>query len=113
MLRTGNTETSWGEVGRVFGFAYTPGVLSILSFVPAIGGLFVAVGFFWTMAAAVVAVRQAMDFESTGRAIAVVLISGVIGFIPWLIVVIIQGILLGGGETDTAARSLLALAGLV
>ena len=113
MLRTGTTETSWGEVGRVFGFAYTPGVLSIFAFVPFIGGLFVAVGFFWTLAAAVVAVRQAMDFESTGRAIAVALISGVIGFIPWLIVVIIQGILLGGGETDTATRSLLALAGLV
>lgn len=112
MLRTSHTQTSWGEVGRVFGFAYTPGVLSLFAFVPFIGNLLAVVAFFWTMAAAVVAVRQAMDFESTGRAIAVTLISGAIGFIPWLIVIAIQGILLGGGETDTAARSLLALAGL-
>lgn len=92
MLRTGSTQTSWGEVGRVMGFAYTPGVLSLFTFVPAIGGLFAVVAFFWTLAAAVVAVRQAMDFESTGRAIATVLIAGVIGFIPWIILWVIQAI---------------------
>ena len=92
MLRTGNTQTSWGEVGRVMGFAYTPGVLSIFTFVPFIGWLFAVAAFFWTLAAAVVAVRQAMDFESTGRAIATVLIAGVIGFIPWIILWVIQAI---------------------
>lgn len=112
MLRTGTTQTSWGEVGRVFGFAYTPGVLYLFTFVPIIGNLFAVVAFFWTLAAAVVAVRQAMDFESTGRAIVVTLIAAVIGLIPWIISFIIQDMLLGGGETDTAARSLLALAGL-
>lgn len=40
MLRTGNTQTSWGEVGRVLGFAYTPGVLSLFTFVPFIGPRF-------------------------------------------------------------------------
>ena len=92
MLRTGNTQTSWGEVGRVMGFAYTPGVLAFFTFVPAIGWLFAVAAFFWTLAAAVVAVRQAMDFESTGRAIATVLIAGVIGFIPSLILAVIQAI---------------------
>ena len=112
MLRTGNTETSWGELGRVMGFAYTPGVLSVLSFVPAIGWLFPVVGFFWTLAAVTVAVRQAMDFESTGRAIGVVLLSAVIGFIPWIIIVAIQGLLLGTGaeqEAESGLRLLLAL----
>ena len=113
MLRTSNTETSWGEVGRVFGFAYTPGVLYFFAFVPSIGWLFVAVALFWTLAAAVLAVRQAMDFESTGRAIVVTLIAGVIGFIPWAISFFIQKMLFGGGETDAATRSLLALVGLV
>lgn len=92
MLRTGNTQTSWGEVGRVMGFAYTPGVLALFTFVPAIGWLFAVAAFFWTLAAAVVAVRQAMDFESTGRAIVTVLIAGVIGFIPWIILLGIQTI---------------------
>ena len=112
MLRTSNTVTSWGEVGRVFGFAYTPGVLYLFTFVPFISGLFAVVALFWTLAAAVLAVRQAMDFESTGRAIVVTLIAGVIGAIPWAISFSIQEMLPGGGETDTATRSLLALAGL-
>ena len=95
MLRTSDTETSWGELGRVIGFAYTPGVLSLFSFVPGIGALFPMVGFFWTLAAVTVAVRQALDFQSTIRAILVVFLSAVIGLIPWLIVVGIQLAILG------------------
>ncbi len=104
MLRTSNTQTSWAEIGRVVGFAYTPGVLSIFSFVPFIGWLFSVVAFFWTLAAVTVAVRQALDFESTGRAILVVLITAVIGFIPWLIVAGIQVLVLMG-TGDGAAPS--------
>ncbi len=112
MLRTSDTETSWSEVGRVVGFAYTPGVLSLFTFVPIIGGLFGLVGFVWQVSAVVVAVRQAMDFESTGRAIGVVLLSAVIGFIPWVIIVVIQWSILGGPdaqEVESSVRSLLAL----
>lgn len=58
-----------------------------------------------------VAVRQAMDFESTGRAIVVVLLAFVIGAIPWIILLIVQGILLGGEATETT-RGLLGLIGL-
>lgn len=113
MLRTGDTETSWSEVGRVIGFAYTPGVLSALWFIPFVGPVFPLVGFCWTLAAVVIAVRQALDFESTGRAIVVVLITGVIGFIPWAIVWTLQLTLLGDPEAqavESAVRSLLALA---
>lgn len=99
MLRTSNTQTSWAEIGRVVGFAYTPGVLSIFSFVPFIGWLFPVVAFVWTLAAVTMAVRQALDFESTGRAILVVLIAAVIGFIPWIIVVLIQWAVLAGTGT--------------
>ena len=112
MLRTSDTETSWSEVGRVVGFAYTPGALSLFTFVPVVGGLFGLVGFVWQVSAVVVAVRQAMDFESTGRAIGVVLLSAVIGFIPWVIIVVIQWSILGGPEAqqvESAVRSLLAL----
>ena len=93
LLRTSNTETSWSEVGRVLGFAYTPGVLSIFAWVPVIGNLFSLAAFFWTLAAAIMGVRQAMDFEGTGRAILVVVIAGGIGFIPWLLLIILQWVL--------------------
>lgn len=109
MLRTSNTETSWGELGRVMGFAYTPGVLSLFSFVPGIGGIFPFIGFCWTLAAVTVAVRQAMDFESTGRAIGVVLLSAVIGFIPWIIIWIIQWSILGGPSADEVGNALFTI----
>lgn len=96
MLRTGDTETTWSEVGRVVGFAYTPGVLSLFTFIPVVGVLFWLVGVVWQIAAVVVAVRQAMDFQSTGRAIGVVLLSAVIAVIPLIIVAIIQYAIFGG-----------------
>ena len=95
MLRTSDTETSWSEIGRVLGYAYTPGVLSLLIFIPVVGVILSFVGIVWTLAAVVVGARQALDFDSTGRAIAAVLLSAVIGFIPWIIVVAIQGALTG------------------
>lgn len=113
MLRTSNTQTSWAEIGRVVGFAYTPGVLSIFSFVPFIGWLFPVVAFVWTLAAVTMAVRQALDFESTGRAILVVLIAAVIGFIPWIIVVGIQGLVLAGTGDRAVTSSLLSLIGII
>ena len=113
MLRTSNTQTSWAEIGRVVGFAYTPGVLSIFSFVPFIGWLFPVVAFVWTLAAVTMAVRQALDFESTGRAILVVLIAAVIGFIPWIIVVGIQGLVLAGTGDRAVTSSLISLIGII
>ncbi len=113
MLRTSDTQTSWAEVGRVIGFAYTPGVLSIFSFVPGIGILFPILGALWTLVAVTVAVRQAMDFESTGRAIGVVLLSAVIGFIPWIIIQIIEVLLLNPGEVSQVQSAALALLALI
>jgi len=95
LLRTSNTQISWSEMGRVLGFAYTPGVLAVFSWLPVVGGLLWFAGLLWTIAAAVMAVRQAMDFEGTGRAILVVVIAGIIGFIPWLILYVIQLAFLG------------------
>ncbi len=90
LLRTENTQINWSEMGRVLGFAYVPGVLSIFSWLPAIGDTIVFAAFIWTLAAAVMAVRQAMDFEGTGRAILVVIIAGAIGLIPWLLLLLIE-----------------------
>ena len=90
ILRTTDTQTSWTELARVVGFAYTPGVLTIFSFVPYLGNFFLWAGFFWTIATVVVAVRQSLDFESTPRSIGVVVLAGLIALIPWLIIIVIQ-----------------------
>ena len=64
------TETDYAEVLRTTGFAFTPGLLRVLAFVPPpqLGfGLTVA-GDIWMLVCGIVAVRQALDF-TTLRAI--------------------------------------------
>ena len=91
MLKTESTNTNWAELGRVVGFAYVPGVLILLSFLPGIGDLMGPIASIWTLVAVVIAIRHALDFEGIGRAILVAVITGVIGLIPWGILFLIQG----------------------
>ena len=87
ILKTEATEADWGQLARTTGFAQTPGLLNVLGFISGIGLLIAIVVFFWRIVAMVIAVRQALDYTSTLRALLVVLIS----FIP---VAIINAIIL-------------------
>jgi hypothetical protein len=66
----------------------------VFAFIPFIGGLIVLIASIWQFVAMVIAVRQALDYESTWRAVGVVVIGFVIVIIPLLIV---GAILLGPG----------------
>ena len=92
LLKTEQTESNWGELARTTGFAQTPGILSILVFVPAVGGLIGLVSFIWSVVAMVIGVRQALDYTSTWRAVFVVLLAA----IPWLVLLSIVVALTGG-----------------
>lgn len=92
MVPESGTQTDWAEMGRIVGFAYTPGILTILSFVPGVGGALSFIAFAWTLVAVVVGIKHALDYESIGRAILVAAITAVIGFIPWLILKVIEWI---------------------
>ena len=76
------TQSDMGELLRTIGFSASPGVLRIAGVIPFLGG-FIAFGVsVWMLVAMVVAVRQALDYKSTGRAIGVC----VIGFlIQWVV----------------------------
>ena len=78
ILNTEATEADWGQLARCTGFAQTPGLLNVFSFVPAVGGLISLAAFVWTFVAMLVAVRQSLDYTSTWRAFTVILIA----FIP-------------------------------
>ncbi|MDP8234519.1 MAG: YIP1 family protein [Candidatus Saelkia tenebricola] len=71
LLPTSETKSDVGELMRTIGFASSPGVIRILGIIP---GLFYAVSFIaqiWMLITMVIAVRQALDYKSTGRAILV------------------------------------------
>jgi hypothetical protein len=82
LFATPGTHASWGQLARTTGFAQTPGLLRILGIIPGIGGVFLFLAYVWQLAAMVVAVRQALDYQSTWRAVGVV----VVGFIIVLVV---------------------------
>ena len=91
LLPTPQTQADWGQLARALAFAQSPGVLKIFVAVPVIGPfLFIAVSL-WQFAGMVIAVRQALDYSSTQRAVGVVLLAG----IPYLA---LMGLLLGTGE---------------
>jgi hypothetical protein len=73
----GGTAT-WGELLRTLGFAQAPGMLLMLVALPAIGWAVQLVVGVWMLVAAVLALRQALDF-GTGRAIA----TALLGLLPY------------------------------
>jgi predicted Kef-type K+ transport protein len=75
MLPEPETKSNPRELFRTIGFAAAPGVFYAFAAMPAATPFVFAVVSAWMIAATVLAVRQALDFRSTGRAIAVCVIS--------------------------------------
>ncbi len=91
ILSTPETHADWGQLARGTAFAQTPGLLRIFGIIPYIGGVIVLISAIWQLVAMVIAVRQCLDYQSTKRAIGVVLI----GLIPYIILVgIVSSLLL-------------------
>jgi hypothetical protein len=72
------TRADVGELMRTLGFASAPGVIRFLGVIPGFGAPTAFVAAIWMLVAMVVAVRQALDYQSTGRAIGVCLIGFVV-----------------------------------
>ena len=67
IFRGPETQTDYAEVLRTTGFAFTPGLLRVFAFVPPpeVAGLAITmVADAWVLVAAIVAVRQALDFTT-------------------------------------------------
>ena len=97
LLGTEETEADWGQLARGTGFAQTPRILNVFSFIPA-GWLISLAVFVWTFAAMIIAVRQSLDYTSTWRAFFVILLS----FIPVAIINVILWVVITGVESGTS-----------
>lgn len=103
LLPAPETKAGLGQLLRTTGFAAAPGVLAAGGVVPGIGMLFVLVASLWQLATMVVAVRQALDYPTTGRAVAVCLI----GFVVYLLIAVVllascMGVIQGGPSGGAA-----------
>ena len=72
------THADAGELLRTLGFATSPGIIRVAGLVPVLGGLVTVVAAVWTLVAMIVAVRQALDYQSTVRAVGVCLLGWVV-----------------------------------
>jgi hypothetical protein len=69
------TKSDIGELMRTTGFASSPAVFNLLARLPLIGVFVSFAVSVWMLVAMVIAVRQALDYKSTGRAVGVCLIG--------------------------------------
>ena len=91
LLPEPQTRVDVGELLRTIGFAATPGLLRILGAIPPLALPVLGVTAVWMLAAMIVAVRQALDFTSTWRAVAVC----VTGWVLAIVVAIVLGVMFG------------------
>ena len=81
------TEADIGQLLRTLGFAQAPGLARVFVGLPGIGSLMLLVTSLWMLIAMVIAVRQALDYRSTWRAVGVCVIG-------WTVAIIIPAILI-------------------
>jgi hypothetical protein len=79
------TRADMGEMLRVLGFAAAPGMFGILGIIPFLGVLLRFAIWIWWLMAMVVAVRQALDYTSTGRAVLVCVIGWIVKLLVYAI----------------------------
>jgi Yip1-like protein len=71
LMPESGTRADVGQLMRTIGFSAAPGILRIFGIVPGATLPAFAITAVWMLVAMVVAVRQALDYESTARAVAV------------------------------------------
>jgi hypothetical protein len=89
-----------GELLRTLGYASGPKLLSILVFIPCVGALASLAGAIWSLVAGVIAVREALDFDTTKAIITVI-----IGWVIILLISLAIGAVVGVGAIGLGALS--------
>jgi hypothetical protein len=98
LLPVPQTKADYGELLRTIGFSSSPGVLRVLGIIPMLGNTLNFIIGIWMLVAMVIAVRQALDYKSTWRAVGVCLIG-------WIVQIIIFSMffwLVGGSGASQA-----------
>lgn len=78
LLPSPETRADFGQVLRTTGFSASPGILRLFGLVPVVGWYIFAAATVWMLLTFVIAVRQALDYSSTGRALVVCLLGWII-----------------------------------
>ena len=72
------TKADHGELLRTIGCSCSPGIVRILGIIPGLGTIIMLLAGIWMLVTMVIAVRQALDYTSTPRAVGVCVIGWII-----------------------------------
>lgn len=78
LLPEPQTSADHGELLRTIGFSSSPGLIRVLGIIPGMAGIVFLAAAIWMLIAMVIAVRQALDYQSTFRAVAVCIIGWIV-----------------------------------
>ncbi|MEE9234742.1 MAG: YIP1 family protein [Candidatus Acidoferrales bacterium] len=96
------TKSNMGELLRTTGFSQAPGLLRVVGVVPFLGPILSSLVNIWMLVAFIIAVRQALDYQSTWRAIGVCVIGWVIQVVFVVVLVGILAAVIGIGAATGA-----------
>ena len=85
------TKADHGELLRTIGFSSAPGLIRVFGFIPGLMNITFIGAQIWMLVAMIIAVRQALDYQSTWRAIGVVVIAQLILVIIFVIILQLFG----------------------
>lgn len=86
LLPEPQTKADHGELLRTIGFSSSPGLIRVFGIIPGLTGMIFFAASIWMLVAMVIAVRQALDYSGTLRAVGVCAIG-------WVIQVALLGLL--------------------
>jgi hypothetical protein len=78
LLPEPKTKADHRELLRTVGFSSSPGLIRVLGIIPGLARIVFLVAAIWMLVAMVIAVRQALDYQSTLRAVGVCIIGWII-----------------------------------
>jgi len=86
LLPEPQTKADYGELLRTIGFASSPGLIRVLGIIPFLQSIVFIIAGIWMLVAMIIAVRQALDYNSTLRAVGVCVIGWIVqGIIIFLL----------------------------
>jgi len=91
LLPEPQTKADHGELLRTLGFSSAPGLIRVLGIIPGLGSIVFMIASVWMLVAMIIAVRQALDYQSTWRAVGVCGIGWVIQMIILMVLVSFSG----------------------
>lgn len=92
LLPEPQTSADTGEMMRTLGFAASPGLIRFLGIIPVLAVIVNIIAGIWMLVATIIAVRQALDYRSTWRAVGVCLVGWIVQILVLAVVFAALGV---------------------